>query len=297
MNLRQYNLLLHPLFLFNLVLLSLNDFIFKCEFHNWLTGKLSDFSGLFVFAVFFISFFPSSRKRIVLLVALFFCWWKSSWSEPLIAFVNTTLQIPINRVVDYTDIYALIVLPLALHLRPVEYRKTVLRQFLAGIIAFIAFTAFTATSLPRMLADNNRVKLDKHIRTRNDEGTIIQKLEDQGLHPVPDTIYEKNWDSNYYLKSKDSAGRMIPVNSLYSGVYTKIEYGSSYVIPKMYVAGDSISNLQFVITPYNPKKNQIWLHSFEYNPDKKDNTYSNSYYTWKRFRKPIKKKMKEIVGK
>jgi hypothetical protein len=294
MNSRRYYFLLHPLFLLNLLLLLLNDVLFKYEFHNWLTGKLSDFSGLFVFAVFFIAFFPSAKKLVVVLVALSFCWWKSAWSEPFISFVNTALHIPVKRVIDYTDLYALSVLPITLFLRPVNYEKTILRQCLAAIVAFIAFTAFTATSLPRMLTDNNRVRLDKYVNTKKDEPSIVQKFKEHDLHPVPDTIYERLWDYGYYLKSKDTTGKMILADSLYEVVYRKIEYGSCYVIPKMHVAGDSISNLQFVITELNPKKKQIWLHSFEHDSGKNGNGYSG-YYIYKKFKKPIKKKIKGVL--
>ena len=300
MNKSQGNLFFHPLFLSSLALLLLNDLFFKYQFHNWLTGKLSDFAGLLVFSIFFITIFPSRKKLVLILIALLFCWWKSSLSTPLIYFLNTKSGIPINRVIDYTDLFALFILPLALYLKPVKYKETVLRKCIAYIIAFISVTAFTATSLPRKLADNNKVQLDKYIRTKKDKTTIIKRLEEQGLFPVNDTIYERIWDHSYYLKSKDTIGTMIPVDSLYSGVYKKINYGFSYTIPKMYVDGDSISNLQFVISDYNLNgKKEIWLHSFEYKPAKMDSTYPthSAYYAWKKFKKPIKKKFKEILRK
>jgi hypothetical protein len=297
MNSRQYNLLFHPLFLLSLSLLLLNDFVFKYQFHNWLTGKLSDFAGLFVFVVFFTSLFPRWKTHIVLLIALIFCWWKSDLSESFIVFMNNELHIPANRVIDYSDLFALLILPFSLYLKPVQNKHTVLRKCLSCIIAFISFTAFTATSLPRRLTDTNKVQLDKYVRTKKDEATIINSLEEHGLHPVKDTIYEKVWD-RYYLKSKDSNGTMLPVESLYAGIYKKIDYGTSYNIPKMYVAGDSITNLQFVISGQSLRKKEIWLHSFEHKSAISDsNSYNPSFFLWKKFKKPIKKKIKELVGK
>ena len=299
MNSRQYNLLLHPFFLLNLLLLLLNDFLFKYEFHNWLTGKLSDFSGLFVFAVFFIVLFPSSKKLVIILVALFFWWWKSEWSTPLILLLNNRLNIPVQRVIDYTDLYALFVLPLSLYLKPIKEGKTVLRKCVAGIIGFVSFTAFTATSLPRRLTDTNKVLLDKYVKSRKDQKAIIQTLEEQGLQPKPDTIYEKMWNDNYYLKAKDSTGAMLAANKFYDGVYTKIDYGSTYTIPRMYINGDSINNLQLVISDHSPTKKLIRLYSFEYPAVNRDSTYRtfSAYYAWKKFKKPIKKKFKEMLNK
>ena len=40
-----------------LAILLLNDFILKDLYGNWLTGKLSDFAGLFVFSLFFSAYF------------------------------------------------------------------------------------------------------------------------------------------------------------------------------------------------------------------------------------------------
>jgi hypothetical protein len=43
---RKLNILASPGFVISLLLLLLNDFVFKTQFHNQLTGKLSDFDRL-----------------------------------------------------------------------------------------------------------------------------------------------------------------------------------------------------------------------------------------------------------
>ena len=45
-------MLTSPGFVVGLSLLLLNDLFLKARFHNPLTGKLSDFAGLFVFPLF-----------------------------------------------------------------------------------------------------------------------------------------------------------------------------------------------------------------------------------------------------
>ena len=52
-------------FMTGLILLLLNDFIFKEMYGNWLTGKLSDFTGLFIFPLFWTALFPKNKNKIL----------------------------------------------------------------------------------------------------------------------------------------------------------------------------------------------------------------------------------------
>ena len=99
--------LLHPIFLTGLLLLFVNDHFLKWEYHNWLTGKLSDFVGLLIFPFFLAFLFPKFAKWMTLVTGLLFIFWKSPLSENLIEFYNQLAIIPITRVVDYTDLLAL----------------------------------------------------------------------------------------------------------------------------------------------------------------------------------------------
>lgn len=100
-------------FLAGLTLLLLNDFVFKELYGNWLTGKLSDFAGIFIFPLFWTALFPKHKNVVFLLTALFFIYWKSHFSQSLIDNWNLFGLFTISRVVDYTDLIALAVLPLA----------------------------------------------------------------------------------------------------------------------------------------------------------------------------------------
>jgi hypothetical protein len=298
MKTKPYNLLLHPAFLTGLILLLLNDFYLKYEFHNWFTGKLSDFTGLFVFAVFLSALLPKYKKTVTISIALFFLWWKSPLSSALIAFLNTQLHLPIHRFIDYSDYWALSVLPLIFYIKPISCSRSFVQKIAVWCIGILSFFAFSATSMIRKLADDNRVKLDKTITTKKTESEVVNAFKNNGLNPQKDSaIYEKLWRGHYYLKSKGKNGEisMIALDSLYSGVYTKIEYGSIYTIPEMYIAGDTIYNLQLIISNRNREKKEIWLHSFEYKTTGTDSLYFSGYYIWKKLKKPIKKKFKEMV--
>lgn len=136
------------LFLISVALLLVNDFYLKYQFHNYFTGKLSDFVGLFAFPYVVSLFFKSKVKIVYVLTAILFVFWKSSFSQFAIDFVNT-MGIGINRVVDYSDVIALLILPFSYHYRTkntngIKKIKFLPKAFIIGICSF----AFIATTLP-----------------------------------------------------------------------------------------------------------------------------------------------------
>lgn len=131
-------------FIICLILLMLNDFYLKTAFHNILTGKLSDFCGLFIFPIFWSVFFPKRKLAVFVLTGLLFIYWKSSYSSIFIDFFSSYF-LPIQRVVDYTDLLALMVLPLAWFGFDNRIPNV---NFNPAFISVIAFFAFCATSMP-----------------------------------------------------------------------------------------------------------------------------------------------------
>lgn len=128
-----------------LAILLLNDFILKDLYGNWLTGKLSDFAGLFVFSLFFIAVLPKYRQVVLYATGILFIFWKSPFSQPSINFWNSLTIFNIQRVIDYTDLFALLMLPLAGF-----YSKTVPKapelKFNPILPMLVACFAFVATS-------------------------------------------------------------------------------------------------------------------------------------------------------
>lgn len=109
------NLIFHPVFIVSLLILLLNDLYLKQAFSNGLTGKLSDFAGLIVFPIFIASIFPSSKKWISIVAGILFVIWKTPLISPLIDTLNLALPFRVQRIIDYTDYWALVVLPFAHH--------------------------------------------------------------------------------------------------------------------------------------------------------------------------------------
>lgn len=194
---------LSPLFLIGLFLLLLNDFVLKDEFHNFLTGKISDFARLFVFALFWMSFFPKRPKLILISTAIFFSFWKSLYSQTLINFWNSFEVYIIGRTVDYTDLFALLVLPLAyLYSKKRESNFSInlpFKKLSASFVILISLFAFIATSDAR----------EKSIHVEKMYVLTLTKAEFENLmkqnQKIQDLmIQDTNSNSNFDAKSNSN---------------------------------------------------------------------------------------------
>lgn len=140
------SLLSHPIFLTALGTLLLNDWVCKPLFHNFLTGKLSDFAGLFAFAFFWSALFSKRHQLIHLLSAVLFCWWKSPLAQSFIDTLNHW-HVPIQRAVDYSDYWAL--LSLSLSYVTLQKAQWIPRPILVNAaLMLLSLFSFIATSLP-----------------------------------------------------------------------------------------------------------------------------------------------------
>lgn len=123
-------------YLVALVVLLVNDHVLKNAFPGVITGKLSDFAGLFAFAVFFASAGPRRAKAICIASGVMFAWWKSPASQTVVE------ALQLSRVVDWTDLTALAVLPFA---HRVATRNPIVWK---PMLAAASLVAFAATSAP-----------------------------------------------------------------------------------------------------------------------------------------------------
>src|SRR5687767_7512311 len=113
----------HPLSLLSIAVLLLNDHVFKTISPSWITGKLSDFAGLF-----FFPFIVAAGLSILLskfnlpprvlgnlafgFVAIWFFLFKTTLfvNQTSIIFVSKLLGYPIQLLLDHSDLLALIIL-------------------------------------------------------------------------------------------------------------------------------------------------------------------------------------------
>lgn len=175
-------------FLGGLILLLLNDFLFKDLYGNWLTGKLSDFTGLFIFPLFWTALFRRRKKLIFLLTAIIFVFWKSPFSNQLIEGWNRIGLLPISRVVDYSDILALGILPIGYRVKA-DIRQVPISPAIP--IVLCAFS-FIATSYRTDVAINKTYDFDfpkDSLATRiNDIDSLNYGYDVQFSGKSPDTV-------------------------------------------------------------------------------------------------------------
>src|SRR6185437_11612846 len=144
-SLKRFDLLRSPLLVLAVGVLLLNDFVLKAAFHNWLTGKLSDFAGLAAITIFGCALWPRHVRVVGGAIAVFFVFWKSPHSAGVIAAANAVLPFPVGRTIDYSDVIALPVISLVCcngHRLPLVDLGKISVWLTAGVCLF----AFTATS-------------------------------------------------------------------------------------------------------------------------------------------------------
>ncbi len=164
----------HPLFLFAVILLLCNDFYLKNLFGNTLTGKLSDFTGLFAFPFFFSCIFTTWKKIIHIATLFLFVWWKSSVSQPFIDFING-FGIPIGRVVDFTDNVALLSVVISYFIFIKDFNYRAIKPIWQFSIMILTAFSFTATSLaPRTVV--NYASVDKIYTFDMPMETLIERF-------------------------------------------------------------------------------------------------------------------------
>ncbi len=145
-------ILLSPLFIVGLFILLFNDFFLKIYYGNFLTGKLSDFAGLFIFPLFFVAFFSKRKLLIYFLTGILFIFWKSHFSQTPIDLWNSLPLFKIGRTVDYTDFLALLVMPFSYFYFETETRKQkvfssgFVKRISTSFVVLLSVFAFTATS-------------------------------------------------------------------------------------------------------------------------------------------------------
>jgi hypothetical protein len=258
------SLLLHPLFVGSLTLLLLNDFYLKYVYPGFLTGKLSDFAGLIVLPVFCRVLFPGiSRKILLVAVATFFAWFKSPLSQPAINFINLYTPWPLHRVVDYSDLLALSVLPLATSLSP----KTIHLQntglvCLRWTLGAITFFSLCSTSVYRGLFQANplmeEVYFDKSLVVKKPASGVLQTLSEKGIaYRLDSVIYYPITNQNrlyYRINTSDSTRIWQPIPAAKdSQLYLKWEGQPFYLIPEYQSADKTLQNIRFTLSE-NKKK-------------------------------------------
>jgi len=204
----------HPLFIASIILLLFNDFYLKPTYGNVITGKLSDFTGLFAFPFFLSCIFPQYKKDLHVITFFLFILWKSSLCQPFIDLVNS-VGIPVTRVVDFSDNIALISIFISYYFFNRENKRIELKPVYTWSIIFVSSFSFMATSLPpktiQSYTDVNKTyKFEKPIEYFIADFNLLQQKEAKLLDKYK-INYTFNPDDGTYIhsESKDTLLRLV----------------------------------------------------------------------------------------
>ena len=180
-----HHILVSTGFLIGLLLLLLNDFVLKQQFHNGFTGKLSDFAGLFVFSLFWTAFFPRQKTLVFVSTAALFLFWKSVYAQFLIDGWNSLPFFGIQRTVDYSDLWALLILPFAY-----RYSNTAsplqVRSKLIYPIAIVSMFAFTATQFSHKVSYSNQYQF------QSSKKELLERIS----HLPKNDVFDSFWNAD-----------------------------------------------------------------------------------------------------
>lgn len=184
------------MFVVGLVVLLVNDLYLKYEFSNALTGKLSDFAGLFIFPFFFSTLKVKYSRYFFVLTAGLFIYWKAPLSQPFIEWWNA-VGVPINRTVDYTDLVALSILPFSYHYFKLRLeRERSFSRSLTVLCSIVTLFAFCATTLPREQV-SYKIGTSKSFVLDMSKEEFFSSLTAE--HPYSDSLERTLSDSLFYL--------------------------------------------------------------------------------------------------
>lgn len=201
-------------FLLAVVILLVNDFFLKATFHNTFTGKLSDVAGLFAFPYFISLVFPKKVKLNYIASVLLFIIWKWEGIEPLLQWFQS-IGIGINRTVDYTDLYALAIVPLSYWYWFNPTKTIILLPKIAkpAILCICSF-AFIATSLPKQYGIVHQSS-NLEIQISQAKDSLIAKMELKEIDSIYyyTSLYLKdiNTEITYIVSLKENENKEISI--------------------------------------------------------------------------------------
>lgn len=256
-------------FLIGLIILTCNDHFWKYQYHNWLTGKISDFAGLLILPLFLAYLFPRKAKYMAVLSGLFFIFWKSPLSENLIYFYNQFAFLPISRIVDYTDLIALSVLPFS-HwliinmkgLETIQFRKVKFPPAILGLVTCLIFMATSRSYTYYYQFSTGNVKLKEKYLVDASTQAILDHFKQEDIIVVRDSLVLKEY--GLIEQRLNSIDTTIPP-------YYRIE---TLILEK-----DTIWNIQFSILSSSETTSELYLNGFQLAPHLK--------------KKAVKKKLKK----
>lgn len=241
------------IFLFCLLLLLVNDHYLKYEFPNWFTEKLSDIAGIIMLPLLIAYIFPWVKQHSVWISALLFIFWKSPFSQPLIEVYNEYSFIQTSRIVDLTDLFVLLLLPIPCFLikRIDRLLFLQLNKPTPVLILLPTVLALVATSPPPSYyytrSNGNLACYRCNITVRYNQDEIVEKLRQADI--VFDSI--------------------APIDSFAMDRLPglKNEHIYTYRLNRLVIDNDTLRNLDFTMRTIKNKKTKIYFNGMQVSDD------------------------------
>ena len=192
-------------FLLCVSVLFLNDHHLKSCYPGWLTGKLSDVMGIIVLPLLLAFVFPRLRYHALWVSAVLFAFWKSPYSQSTIDLYNSYSFIGVSRVIDPTDLFVLVFLPIPYLVmsRIEEWAVLKIRRVNPLFVLLPTILILMATSLPPSYYydENHTLKCFRcSLTVKYTQEEIVEKLRRAGIvfDSNDRSIPTENEDVNFY---------------------------------------------------------------------------------------------------
>lgn len=279
-------ILLRLPFLFALSTLILNDHWLKQAHPSWFTGKLSDFSGLFVFVVFLFVILGQRVQAIKnlqvlhFLVASIFVVWKLAPVEVFTNWLSVISGLPMpSRIKDATDLAALVMLLVSYRwLMPslmsssIRLRPLYARKVLTLMVLLISGWSIMATSLP---VHSYEIRPETGISTNLQLAAILMVVEETmiengfgvyGREKVDSTTFRFNFT---WTTDESTTGK---------GKESKFFWFPSSKAPKNQTFRGTLMLSKDTSTRYWSFQVSLTNHSFKYDKERLDEAIGKLLY-------------------
>ncbi len=272
------NLIFNPVFLTCLTLLFLNDHFFKFYYTSWFTGKLSDIAGIVLLPMLLTYLFPRLKQYSVFVAGSVFAFWKSPFSEDFINVYNNIAPIEIYRIVDYSDLWVLLLLPVPYFL--IKEGKFIndfsVKKLNPAFVLCPAILILMSTSPPRDFRYNRysgNIKFDDlTIEIKKTGAEIMDEFKKRNIRIYKDTVRIINESEYLVLRvGKMNSGNLnngedifkYNNDSLKILLYQRIEDSQEYKIDEMELGtGSIVKDIQLSIWK-SRESSRIVVHSMQ----------------------------------
>ena len=263
-------LLLNYVFVVSIILLFINDHFLKLYFHNWFTGKFSDFLGMIIFPLFLAYIFPKLRTFSILVSFILFIFWKSPFSEGFIDFYNQISPIAVARVADYTDFIAFVflVIPFLLIKYDALLQPLKIRKISPALVLIPSVFVMMATSPPPYyrFGSNGLVSFqDYSFRMQKSKAEALDELKNRNILFKKDTlmIIRRNNISSESLIMNGTDLKTLEVDKeiLKKELERKIRFYDYYIIDSLKIGDETLKDIRFELEELSKSKVKIILKS------------------------------------